>query len=172
MQDRLLALQARALDGLRRLAWLPPLVTRVAVGWVFVESGWGKLHDLQKVIDFFRELGIPYPELQAPFAAGTELACGTLLLLGLATRLVCLPLAVLMTVAIATALWPDLDGASDLYFKGEFLFLVLFSWIGVHGPGPLALDAILMRRLRGITSRDGARWHPPSAGSARAAARR
>jgi len=145
MLGRLLALRARALGRLQQLAWLPPLVTRIAVGWVFVQSGWGKLHDLQKVIDFFRELGIPHPELQAPFAAGTELACGTLLLLGLATRLACLPLSVVMIVAIATALWPELDGAGDLYFKGEFLFLVLFGWIAVHGPGPLSLDALLLR---------------------------
>ncbi len=148
MLDRLLALRTRALDRLRRLRWIPPLVTRLAVGWVFVESGWGKLHDLPKVIDFFRELGIPHPELQAPFAAGTELVCGALLLVGLATRLACVPLGAVMTVAIATALWPDLDGASDLYFKGEFLFLVLFTWIGVHGPGPLSLDALLMRLVR------------------------
>lgn len=145
MLDRLLALRARALDRLRRLAWLPPLVTRIAVGWVFVQSGWGKLHDLQRVIDFFRELGIPRPELQAPFAAGTELVCGALLLAGLATRLACLPLSVVMIVAIATALWPELDGAGDLYFKGEFLFLVLFGWIAVYGPGPLSLDALLLR---------------------------
>lgn len=148
MLDRLLTLRARALQLVQHLSWLPPLVTRVAVGWVFVESGWGKLHDLQKVIDFFRELGIPHPELQAPFAAGTELVCGALLLLGLATRLACVPLTVVMTVAIATALWPDLEGAGDLYFKGEFLFIVLFAWLGVHGPGPIALDALVMRFLR------------------------
>lgn len=156
MLDRLLDLRTRALERLRGLGWLPPLLTRVAVGWVFVESGWGKLHDLQKVIDFFRELGIPHPELQAPFAAGTELVCGTLLLVGLASRLACVPLAVVMTVAIATALWPDLESASDLYFKGEFLFLVLFTWVGVHGPGPVSLDALVMRRLRRGSASAGA----------------
>ena len=149
MLDRFLALRTRALALLQHLSWLPPLVTRVAVGSVFVQSGWGKLHDLQKVIDFFRELGIPHPELQAPFAAGTELVCGTLLLVGLASRLACVPLALVMAVAIATALWPDLDGAGDLYFKGEFLFIVLFTWIGVHGPGPLSLDALLLRLAGG-----------------------
>src|SRR5437016_1652181 len=51
----------------RRLWWLAPLLARVTVGWVFVTTGWGKLHNLQKIIDYFTELGIPYPQLQAPF---------------------------------------------------------------------------------------------------------
>ena len=45
----------------RRLAWLAPLIARLTIGWVFVSTGWGKLHNLQKIIDYFTELGIPYP---------------------------------------------------------------------------------------------------------------
>ncbi|HUP57698.1 MAG TPA: DoxX family membrane protein, partial [Bdellovibrionota bacterium] len=46
-----------------RLQWLPPLLARIAVGSVFLRTGWGKLHNLDKITAFFRELGIPNPEL-------------------------------------------------------------------------------------------------------------
>jgi putative oxidoreductase len=84
------ALYHRALALADRLRFLPPLLARIAVGLVFVNTGWGKLHALESVTGFFRELGIPYPELQAPFVASTELVCGALVLVGLGTRLAAL----------------------------------------------------------------------------------
>src|SRR5262245_13948687 len=77
-----------------RLAWLAPLLARITVGWVFAMTGWGKLHSLQKVIDYFTDIGIPYPQIQAPFASANELVCGLLVLLGLATRVASIPLIV------------------------------------------------------------------------------
>jgi len=41
------------------LEWLSPAVARLTVGLVFFQSGWGKLHDLEKVTNYFTELGIP-----------------------------------------------------------------------------------------------------------------
>jgi putative oxidoreductase len=106
-------------------------------------TGWGKLNDLGPVIDFFRELGIPAPELQAPFVASVELGCGTLLLLGLATRIAALPLVGTMVVAIATAQWGNVESAGDLFGLVEFLYIVLFAWMAVEGPGPVSLDALI-----------------------------
>jgi putative oxidoreductase len=128
-------------------AWLPPLLARVAVGWTFVLTGWGKLHDLDPVIEFFRELGIPYPELQAPFVASVELVCGALLVAGLFSRLAALPLIGTMVVAIATAQWENVDSFGALYGLVEFLYIVVFAWIATAGPGPVALDAFVERAL-------------------------
>ena len=63
---------------LTKTDWLPPLLVRLSVGVVFAQSGWGKLHDLQRVIDYFTSLGIPYANLQAPFVAGLEFTGGLL----------------------------------------------------------------------------------------------
>src|SRR5690349_164638 len=82
--------------------WLFPLLARVTVGWIFFQSGWGKLHNLEMVTDYFTELGIPAPALQATFASGTEFVCGALLLAGLATRYAAIPLIVVMLVALRT----------------------------------------------------------------------
>lgn len=128
-----------------RLHFLPPLLARVAVGLVFVSTGWGKLHALDQITDFFRELGIPYPELQAPFVATVECLGGMMVLLGLGARLAAIPLMGTMVVAIATAIWPDSKGLTDLLGRVEVLYLVLFAWIAIDGPGAVSFDALIAR---------------------------
>ena len=148
MIQRLLDWRERVRTASRALAWLPPLLARASVGLTFVGTGWGKLHNLEHVIDFFRSLHIPFPEVQAPFVAATELGCGTLLALGLLTRGAAIPLIGTMVVAIATAIWPELDGPVDLLGREEFLFIVLLVWLVVSGGGPISLDGVLVRSLR------------------------
>lgn len=124
-----------------------PLLSRFVVGLVFALSGWGKLHHLDKVVEYFRSLGIPAAELQAPFAAGTELVCGVLLLVGLATRLAAVPLIVVMLVALKTAFGAELgeasgpvDFANTLFGLAEFLYVVLLAGLVVGGAGRWSLD--------------------------------
>jgi putative oxidoreductase len=153
-------LRRRTLALADRLRFLPPLLARVAVGLVFVNTGWGKLHDLESVTRFLRELGIPHPELQAPFVASTELVCGALLLVGLAARLAAIPRVGTMVVAIATAIWPDVTGLADLLGKVEVLYIVLFAWIAIAGPGAVSVDAVIARALcpdAGVGTAHGAR---------------
>jgi putative oxidoreductase len=145
--DRLGPLHEWILSLSQRLAWLPPLVARVSVGLVFVTTGWGKLQNLDQVIEFFRSLGIPAPEYQAPFVAATELSCGLLLVLGLATRFAAVPLAITMVVAIRSALWAEIEGVIDLFGREEYLFIVLLAWLAIAGAGAVSLDAILARLL-------------------------
>jgi putative oxidoreductase len=151
--DRAVELRALVLAVAGWLAWLPPTLARLTVGWIFLWSGWGKLHDLDSVIAFFGELGIPHPELQAPFASGTELVCGALLLAGLFTRLATVPLIITMTVAIATAQRENVRALGDLFGLVEFLYIALLVWLGVAGPGPLSLDAFLVRLTAGRGTR-------------------
>lgn len=127
------------------LSWAGPTLARWTVGWIFVLSGWGKLHNLDQVIQYFGELGIPHPELQAPFAAGTELVCGALVLIGLFTRVAGVPLIVVMIVAIVTAQKENVGSVGDLFGLIEWCYISLLVWLGVAGPGPLSLDALLVR---------------------------
>jgi putative oxidoreductase len=129
-------------------SWLPPLVARITVGWVFVESGWGKLHHLDKVTDFFTSLGLPMPAFQAHMVATTEFGGGLLLLVGLFTRAASVPLTVIMYVAIATAKKEDLHGFSDLIGFSEYLYMALLLWLIVEGAGLLSLDAIIGSKLK------------------------
>jgi len=124
----------------RVLSPLGPTMARFVVGYVFLLSGWGKLHDLDSVAGYFTELGIPAPGFQAVLASTSEFVCGALLLAGFATRLAVVPLIVTMIVAIRTALWADIDSLITLFGKAEFLYIALLIWLGTTGPGPLSID--------------------------------
>lgn len=128
--------------------WLPPLLARIAVGWIFMTSGWGKLHNLDKVTGFFTDLGLPMPAFQAYLVSTTEFACGLLLLAGLFTRLASVPLAIIMAVAIATAKREELHGVPDLFGFSEFLYILLLIWLIFKGPGLLAIDTLIGRKLK------------------------
>jgi len=127
------------------LAWLSPAVARLTVGLVFFQSGWGKLHSLEQVTNYFTELGLPAPAFQARFASTTEFLCGGLLLLGLATRFAAVPLIITMAVAIRTALWDQVDGLGSLVGLTEFAYVALLLWLATNGAGPLSLDHLLGR---------------------------
>ena len=131
-----------------RLTGLAPLLARVTVGWVFATTGWGKLHNLQKVIDYFGDLGIPYPQFQAPFASANEFVCGVLVLLGLATRVASIPLIVVMLVAIRTAQWENVDSTAALLGLLEWSYVAIFAWLAIAGPGPVSIDALVARALK------------------------
>ncbi|MGH7818726.1 MAG: DoxX family protein [Candidatus Binatia bacterium] len=130
------------------LLWLPPTLARIAVGWVFLQTGWGKLQNLDRIIAFFTDLGIPFPQYQAPFVSATELVCGALVLVGLLTRFAAVPLIGTMVVAIATAQWSQVDSLAGLLGLVETLYIVLFAWIAIAGPGPVSLDRLLERAVR------------------------
>jgi putative oxidoreductase len=142
------------------LQWLPPTVARLTIGFIFLQSGWGKLHNMPKVIAFFTELGIPAPDFQAHLAATAEFVCGLLVLIGLFTRVATLPLIVVMTVAILTAKRSDIHELSDLFGMAEYLTIVILLWLGAYGAGPISLDAVFARRMDAAELREPARPSP------------
>lgn len=133
---------------LNKLNWFPPFLARLSLGIVFAESGWGKLHNLERVTDYFTSLNIPFAPIQAPFVAGLEFIGGLLLIFGLATRLVSFPLIVVMTVAIITAKLPELSSPSDVFGFSEYLYLVLLFFLTINGPGRISLDQIISKQLK------------------------
>lgn len=148
MTDFLAKLWDRMNQALSRLSDSSILLTRLVVGFVFVHSGWGKFHHLDQVIEFFASLGLPAPQLQAPFVAGCEMLFGTLLMVGLAARLACLPLLAIMGVAIFTAKREDIGDLNDLLGVSEFLYVVLLLNVLTQGPGRYSLDRGIRRRMR------------------------
>jgi putative oxidoreductase len=140
-------LRVRVTNRLGPLQWLAPLIGRLAVGLVFMSTGWGKVHNLAKVTHFFEELGIPAASLQAPFVSTLELVGGTCIVLGLATRLFSASLMFSMVVAIVTAKRADLHGLFDLVGFDEFTYLSILAMLVILGPGKASLDTLVVRRL-------------------------
>src|SRR5260370_17728270 len=80
--------------------WVAQLLVRLFVGYFFMETGWGKLHNLDAFAQRFVGWGIPYPYFNAALSAYTEFVGGGLTILGLRTRLVSMPILINIFVSI------------------------------------------------------------------------
>jgi putative oxidoreductase len=147
LADRLADVRARLLKIADGLEPLVPLLARLSLAAVFVTTGWGKLHDLDKVTSYFETLGLPAPHAQAILVATLEFTCGSLILVGLLTRFAAAPLCVTMTVAILTAKRDDISGVADLFSLEEFIYIVLLVSLVLRGAGALSLDHLIARKL-------------------------
>ncbi len=130
-----------------RITWLPPLLARLVLGVVFIQSGWGKLSDLNSTTENFAGWHIPFPHFNAVLASGTEFVGGCLILAGLATRLAAVPLIIVMAVAIASAKWSKIEDWTDFFGFDEVAYAVMFLWLAVRGAGKVSLDHLLGKRL-------------------------
>jgi len=83
------------------------VLIRLAVGLVFLSEGVQKfLFPADLGVGRFAKIGLPAPDVLAPFVGTCEIVCGTLVLLGLVTRLAAIPLIIDMLVAIASTKIP------------------------------------------------------------------
>jgi len=128
------------------------LIIRLYWGWQFFQTGKGKLMDVSKPAQFFASLGIPFPHLQAILVGCTECFGGLLLLAGLASRLISIPLGFLLTVAYFTA---DIDRVRAIFSDPDkfvtadaFLFLFAVVIVFAFGPGALSLDALVTKYIK------------------------
>jgi putative oxidoreductase len=98
-------------------------------------------------VDYFTNLGIPAPALQAHFVAWLETFGGILLIAGLASRLIALPLVIDMIVAYLTAekeaLHSIISEPGKFYGADPFTFLFAGLIILFFGPGFLSLDTFI-----------------------------
>jgi uncharacterized membrane protein YphA (DoxX/SURF4 family) len=96
---------------LQYLEGLAPLAIRLYLVPVFWMAGSQKIAGMDSTIEWFGNpdwgLGLPFPSLLAHLAAYTEAAGAVLLLVGLATRWISIPLMVTMLVAIFTVHWDN-----------------------------------------------------------------
>ena len=122
------------------------LLIRILVGWVFLSEGIQKFLFPEALgVGRFTKIGIPMPQLMAPFVGVTEIICGALLLAGLFTRLACVPLLIDICVALYSTkivtfmkngFWGTLHEArTDVSMLLGLVFLLIV------GGGTLALDA-------------------------------
>lgn len=135
------------------------LLVRVVWGWQLAEAGWGKLHAIGKTAGFFQSLGIPAPTLNAWAAGSVECFGGALLVFGLGTRLVSIPVLFTMLVAVFTAhradfLGTDKDPVTGIGHLTRFFdttpgpFIITALILFCFGAGRFSLDAILAARCR------------------------
>jgi putative oxidoreductase len=120
------------------------VLVRLIVGAVFLSEGIQKfLFPDELGAGRFLKIGLPMPELLGPFV-------GTLVLLGLLTRLAVIPLLAIMAVALATTKWPMLGTQGFWYMAHEtrtdWSMLLGSLFLLIAGAGPWSLDARLSPR--------------------------
>jgi putative oxidoreductase len=132
------------------------LLIRVYWGWLFLQSGIGKFGHIDKVVGFFTDLGIPAPTFNAYFNASLETIGGILLILGLASRLIAVPLLINMIVAYITAdreAFTSFFSESGKFFGADpFPFLLVSLLILIFGPGKFSLDTLILAYRKKHTS--------------------
>jgi putative oxidoreductase len=124
------------------------LLIRILVGWVFLSEGIQKfLFQDSLGVGRFVKIGIPWPQAMAPFVGVVEIVCGSLLLMGLFTRLATVPLLIDICVALYSTkivtfakngFWGTLHEArTDVSMLLGLIFLLLL------GGGAWSVDARL-----------------------------
>jgi len=125
------------------------LAVRLYWGWQLFQTGWGKIQDISKPIEFFHSLGIPMPVFNAYFVSYLECIGGMLLFIGLGSRFISVPLAIDMVVAYFTAdseaLKSIFSNPGKFYGADPFTFLFASLLILIFGPGLYSLDYLIVR---------------------------
>jgi putative oxidoreductase len=126
------------------------LFVRVYWGWQLAQNGWGKLHNVGRVTQFFSSLGLPMPGFTATFVASVEFVGGIMLAVGLLSRLFGLVLSIDMLMAYLVAdreaLFSFISDPGKFYVADPYTFLFGALLILIFGPGKIALDTWLLRR--------------------------
>ena len=137
------------------------ILIRLIVGAVFLAEGIQKfLFSADLGVGRFVKIGIPAPEIIAPFVGVVEIVCGSLIILGLFTRLATIPLIIDISVAIVSTKIPILLGHAFWRFslsklpsygfwsmaheaRVDYAMLLGSIFLLIVGAGALSLDARL-----------------------------
>jgi putative oxidoreductase len=158
-----LTIQVRDLYGwfVKRISSLQSpflAVVRLYWGWQIAQNGWGKLHNLAHVTEFFASLGLPAPGATATFVSAFEFVGGVLLAVGLLSRIAALGLVIDMTTAYITAdreaFLSFFTDPGKFYSADPFIFLFVGLLILILGPGKLSVDALVQRFAARPTGRE------------------
>jgi uncharacterized membrane protein YphA (DoxX/SURF4 family) len=142
------------------------ILIRLLVGAVFLTEGIQKfLFPGELSVGRFAKIGIPWPDVSAPFVGAAETICGALLIVGLLTRAAAAVLLIDISVAIVSTKVPILLGHGfgpfslpklpryGFWSMAHEARVDLSMWLGslfliITGAGGLSLDALLTRRSR------------------------
>ena len=123
------------------------LLARVVVAYGFYEPAMQKWSDIGAVATWFGSIGIPLPTLNAYMAATTEIVGVVLLTLGLFTRLISIPLMVVMVVAIVTVHLPNGFSAGENGFEIPLYYMLFLGIFASFGAGKFSLDHLISKNL-------------------------
>ncbi|MFA5502625.1 MAG: DoxX family protein [Sulfurovaceae bacterium] len=122
------------------------LFTRAILAYGFYGPATHKWSDMKGTAAFFESVGIPFPMINAYMAATTELLGVILLTLGLFTRLISIPLMIVMVVAILTVHISNGFSSSNHGFEIPLYYFIFAFSLASFGGGKFSLDYLLFEK--------------------------
>lgn len=130
-----------------------PMVARLIVGLIFLTEGLQKylFPELLGTGRFF-QIGFSHPAFWAYFTGTFEIICGTLVLMGLLTRIAAIPLLIIMITAFVTTKWPILlhKGFWNMIheYRTDFAMTLLLIYLLYYGGGSYSVDSRIIKRSK------------------------
>jgi putative oxidoreductase len=123
------------------------LLLRIVLAYGFYTTAVMKWKNISGVADWFASLGILAPSLNAYLAAATETIGVILLTVGLATRIISIPLIIVMIVAIKTVHWVNGFEAGNNGFEIPLYYMLMLLVLLIKGSGKLSADYFIKLRF-------------------------
>jgi putative oxidoreductase len=125
------------------------LLIRIVLAYGFWGPAMMKWNNIDGIIEWFDSMGMPMPTLNAYMSATTEISGVILLTLGLFTRLISIPLMVVMVVAIFTVHYSNGFEAGNNGFEIPLYYLLMLFSLTIFGGGKISVDNIIKRATKG-----------------------
>ncbi len=127
---------------------LPLLFMRLILAYGFWGPGMMKWKDINSIANWFESMDYPMPLFNAYAAATTEVAGAVLLVLGFATRLISIPLIVVMLVAIFTVHGANGFEAGNNGFEIPLYYLIMLFTLTIYGGGKISLEGVIRKFMQ------------------------
>ena len=124
---------------------LPLLFMRLVLAYGFYKPAMMKWNDIDSIATWFEGMGMPFPTLNAYMATITETLGFVLLLIGFVTRLISIPLIIVMIVAIATVHGISHFDAGENGFEIPLYYIIMLFTLFVYGPGKFSLQHLISK---------------------------
>lgn len=134
-------------DQLKKVEFLPLLLIRLTLAYGFYNPAKMKWSDINAIGEWFGTIGIPAPYFNAYLAAGTEALGVVLLMLGLGTRLISIPLMITVVVAIITVHFANGFEAGENGYEIPLYYLLMLFTLLIFGPGKASLDQLIRSKI-------------------------
>jgi putative oxidoreductase len=138
---KLIAAQLAKLKNIHLLA------VRLILAYGFYNPAIMKWQNIGSITEWFASMGIPLPGLNAYLSASTEMAGVVLLTLGLANRIISIPLIIVMIVAIVTVHLGNGFEAGNNGFEIPVYYILLLLVVLIYGAGKYSIDFLLEKKL-------------------------
>ncbi|GAB6278136.1 MAG: DoxX family protein [Lentimicrobium sp.] len=129
------------------------LLPRLIVGLIFLSEGIQKFLFPELVgTGRFEKIGFSDPAFWAYFAGTFEIICGSLILLGLLTRIAAIPLFIIMITAFTTTKLPILIDSGFWKmaheYRTDFAMTLLLIYLFIYGSGKWSIDLKIYKSLK------------------------